>query len=258
MTTNQRKVVLPGDIVGDARAIPGNGTKKVGDKLVAITAGVLQEVGERVHVLAMTGAYEPRPGDMVVGIVTEANTGNWLVDIRAPWPAPMHVSEVPWRVDFGETTAYLKVGDAIWCKVLFVDEQKKLQVTLKDRNLSKLEGGELLEVPVTKVARIIGKNGAMLNLLKGYVECWMSVGQNGRIWLNGAPAEVLLARKAIEAICEHANSPGLTERISAMLEAARPGGVDADLSIEKNAPAAESAEGMSESQEPAGDGPQEE
>lgn len=230
---NERKLVLPGDVVGDSRAVPGSGTKRIGDKLIAVQAGLVQAIGERIHVLASSGAYEPRAGDQVVGIVTEANTGNWMVNIRAPWPAPLHVSEAPWRVDFGETTNYLKVGDALLCKVLFVDEQKKLQVTLKDRNLMKLEGGELVEVPVTKVARIIGKNGAMVNLLKEYIECWMLVGQNGRIWLNGEPKEILMARKAIDAICDQAHLSGLTERIKAMLETYRPGGVDAGIRIER-------------------------
>ncbi|MEA3203176.1 MAG: exosome complex component [Thermoplasmata archaeon] len=234
--TNERQLVLPGDVVGDKRSIPGSGTKKVGDRLVATNAGILQAAGEKVTILPMNGAYEPRPGDQVVGVIVEANTGNWIVDVRAPWLAPLHVSEAPWRVDFGETTNYLKVGDAILCKILFVDEQKKVQVTLKDRNLSKLEGGEIYEVPPTKVARVIGKNGSMLNLLKEYVECWLFVGQNGRIWLNGAPEEVLLAREVIQSICDQAHLDGLTEKIKAMLEARRPGGIDAGITIERTKP----------------------
>ncbi|MEA3143953.1 MAG: exosome complex component [Thermoplasmata archaeon] len=233
---NERQLVLPGDVVGDKRSIPGPGTKKVGDRLIATSAGILQEQGEKVAILPMNGAYEPRPGDQVVGVVVEANTGNWIIDVRAPWLAPLHVSEAPWRVDFGETTNYLKVGDAILCKILFVDEQKKVQVTLKDRNLSKLEGGEIYEVPPTKVARVIGKNGSMLNLLKEYVECWLFVGQNGRIWLNGEPKEVLLAREVIQAICDNAHMDGLTEKIKAMLEKQRPGGIDAGITIERTKP----------------------
>jgi exosome complex component RRP4 len=229
----ERHLVLPGDAVGDKRSIAGPGTKKVGDRLVATTAGLLQQMGEKVSVLAMNGAYDPKPGDMVVGVINEANTGNWIVDIRAPWLCPLHVSEVPWRVDFGETTSYLKPGDAILCKVLFVDEQKKVQVTLKDRNLMKLEGGELMEVPPVKVARVIGKSGSMLNLLKEYVECWMLVGQNGRIWLNGDADEVLLAKQAIQSIVDHAHLPGVTERVKALLESRRPGGIDAGLPITK-------------------------
>lgn len=232
--SRERHLVLPGDAVGDKRSIPGPGTKKVGDRVVAVTAGLLQQMGEKVSVLPMNGAYDPKPGDLVVGVVMEANTGNWIVDIRAPWPCPLHVSEVPWRVDFGETTSYLRPGDAILCKVLFVDDQKKVQVTLKDRNLMKLEGGELVEVPPVKVARVIGKSGSMLNLLKEYVECWLLVGQNGRIWLNGEADEVLLAQDAIKAIVAHAHLPGLTERVKALLESRRPGGIDAGLPITKS------------------------
>lgn len=229
----ERQLVLPGDAVGDKRSIPGPGTKKVGDRIVATSAGLLQQMGEKVSVLPLNGAYDPRPGDQVVGIIKEANTGNWIVDIKAPWLAPLHVSEVPWRVDFGETTSYLKEGDAILCKVLFVDEQKKVQVTLKDRNLMKLEGGELMEVAPVKVARVIGKNGSMLNLIKGYVECWLHVGQNGRIWLNGDPAEVLAAKKVIQTIADEAHLPGLTERVTALLEQLRPGGLDAGIVTER-------------------------
>jgi len=231
-----RHLVLPGDTVGDRRSIAGPGTKKVGDRLIAVTAGLLQPMGEKVAVLPMNGCYEPRPGDQVVGIVTEANPGNWIVDIRAPWLAPMHVSEVPWRVDFGETTSYLKTGDAILCKVLFVDDQKKVQVTLKDRNLTKLEGGEILEVGPVKVARVIGKNGSMLNLLKEYVECWLQVGQNGRIWVNGEAKEVLLAKEVIELISREGHLPGLTEKVKDLLEKRRPGGLDAGIKVERTAP----------------------
>ncbi|MES2155888.1 MAG: exosome complex RNA-binding protein Rrp4 [bacterium] len=235
-TPSDRQLVLPGDRVGDKRSVAGPGTKLVGNDLVATSAGLLSSLGEKVTVLPMSGCYEPRPGDLVVGIVREANPGNWILDIRAPWLAPMHVSEVPWRVDFGETTSYLKSGDAVLCKILFVDEQKKVQVTLKDRNLSKLEGGEIIEVSPVKVARVIGKNGAMLNLLKEYVECWLFVGQNGRIWLNGEPKEILLAKQVIQTIADQAHLPGLTEKVKALLESKRPGGLDAGITVERARP----------------------
>jgi exosome complex component RRP4 len=231
-----RHIVLPGDTVGDKRSLPGPGTKRLGDRLVAVHAGLLQSQGEKVSILPMSGRYEPRPGDQVIGVITEANPGNWIVDIRAPWLAPLHVSEVPWRVDFGETTSYLKAGDAILCKVLFVDDQKKVQVTLKDRNLAKLEGGEILDISPVKVARVIGKNGSMLNLIKEYVECWLQVGQNGRIWVNGEPKEVLLAKEAIETISREAHLPGLTEKVKELLETRRPGGLDAGIQVERVAP----------------------
>ena len=232
--SNKRELVIAGDVLGDAAEWKATtGVARVGNNVVATQSGLAARYQDRVSVIPFNGSYDPRPGDQVVGVVAEANPGNWIIDIRAPWLAPMHVSEAPWRVDFGETTAYLKPGDVILCKVLFVDDQKKVQVTLKDRNLTKLEGGELMEVPPVKVARVIGKNGSMLNLLKEYVECWLFVGQNGRIWLNGEPQEVLLAKRAIDLIANEAHLPGLTDRVRSFLEQEKPGGVDADLALEE-------------------------
>jgi len=231
---DERQLVISGDVVGDAKQQKATtGVAVVGDKIVATQSGLLAAYQDKLSVIPINGAYEPKAGDTVVGVVSEANPGNWIIDIRAPWLAPMHVSEAPWRVDFGETMAYLRPGDAILCKVLFVDGQKKVQVTLKDRNLTKLEGGEIMEVPPVKVARIIGKNGSMLNLLKEYVECWLFVGQNGRVWLNGEPTEVLLAKQAIQLIADEAHLPGLTDRVRAFLDEKKPGGVDATLDLEE-------------------------
>src|SRR5688572_30744581 len=92
MTTQEaRQLVLPGDVVGDKRSIAGPGTKMVGNRLIAVTAGLLQAQGEKVAILPLNGCYEPRTGDQVIGIVQEANPGNWILDIRAPWLAPLHV-----------------------------------------------------------------------------------------------------------------------------------------------------------------------
>ena len=232
--SDKRELVIAGDKIGKASEWKTTtGVAVVGDDVVALQSGLLAKYQDRISVIPLNGTYDPRPGDQVVGIVHEANPGNWIIDIRGSTHAPMHVSEAPWRVDFGETTAYLKPGDAILCKILFVDDQKKVQCTLKDRNLAKLEGGELMEVAPVKVARIIGKNGSMLNLLKEYVECWMFVGQNGRIWLNGTPQDVLIAKQAINIIANEAHLPGLTDRVRAFLEEKKPGGVDADLELEE-------------------------
>ncbi len=230
----QRELVLPGDKLGSSKGIQaGDGTAVVGEHVVALAPGLVNRHKDRVSVIPVNGSYEPRTGDTVVGVVAEANPGNWIIDIKAPWLAPLHVSEAPWRVDFGETMEYLRPGDAVLCKILFVDEQKKVQVTLKDRNLTKLEGGELMEVPPVKVARIIGKNGSMLNLIKEYAECWLFVGQNGRIWMNGDPEEVLLARQAIDMIAKESHLPGLTDRVRAFLKENKPQGADSTLTLEE-------------------------
>ncbi len=87
---------------------------------------------------------------------------NWLIDINSPYPAPLHVNEVPWRVEFGDTSRYLNVGDTILAKVLMVDETKRVQVTMKEQGLRKLQGGQVIEISHSKVPRVIGKGGSMI------------------------------------------------------------------------------------------------
>ena len=130
----------------------------------------------------------------------------------------MHVNEVPWDVDFGETEKYLNYGDSIMAKVLQVDQEKKLQVTLKDRNLYKLKGGYILNVEPSKVPRIIGKKGSMISLLKKYTKCRIFVGQNGRIWIDGEEDGVKKVINTIKRIENESLSFGLTNKIEELLK----------------------------------------
>jgi exosome complex component RRP4 len=213
-------IVVPGELLDESgRLKPGSGTYRRDGRLYAKRMGLKSERGGEVSIIALGGIYDPAPGDLVVGIVMEHGPSNWLLDINAPYPAPLHVSEVPWKVGFAETAQFMAFGDAVLCKIMFVDETKKIQVTMNDRNLRKLEGGALIEVAPSRVPRVIGKSGSMVNLIKKYTDVWMFVGQNGRIWLNGEPDGVNTAIEAIRKIEREAHIPGLTDRITELLRA---------------------------------------
>lgn len=216
----QRRVVVPGDVIElpNPRLKPGPGTYTREGKVFAARLGILAERQGQLAVIPLSGVYVPRGGDLVIGIVTEVGPSNWLLNINAPYPAPMHSSETPWKIEFGETAEYLKAGDAALCKILFVDETKKTQVTMKDPNARKLEGGQIIEIQPSKVARVIGKTGSMITLIKKYTGVWMFVGQNGRIWLNGEMPAIQTAINAIRYIEEEAHKTGLTEKVNAFLQ----------------------------------------
>jgi exosome complex component RRP4 len=171
-----------------------------------------------VSVIALNGRYMPQPGDAVVGEVVDLGPSHWLVDINAPYPAPLHATESPWHVEFGDTARYLKVGDAILAFVLAVDEAKRLQLTMQDRDARRLQGGILVEISPTKVPRVIGKQGSMISMIKDLTRCRIYVGQNGRIWIDGSDADAAVAAKAISQIEERAQAHGLTEVIREFLE----------------------------------------
>jgi len=218
--TQTREIVVPGDVVGKAAKVrPGTNTYQVGDDIVAGRLGVKSVRGDRINVIGLSGRYEPMRGDVVIGTVAEAGPSNWYLDIGSANDVGMHVNDVPWRVDFGETTKYLAVGDAVLLKVVHVDELKKAQVSMKDRACKKLSGGLIYDIAPTKVPRVVGRGGSMIALLKDETNVRIFVGQNGKVWLDGESEDVALALEGLQKIEAEAHTTGLTDRMKAWLKA---------------------------------------
>jgi exosome complex component RRP4 len=214
-----REIVVPGDVLAADDALKsGVGTYKEKEKIYAAQLGVKSVRAGYVNVVPLSGKYMPRSGDSVIGTIIDIGATNWLVDINAPYPAPLHVNEVPWKVEFGDTSHYLRVGDAILVKVLNVDETKRIQVTMKEHGLRRLTGGQIVEVASSKVPRVIGRSGSMISLLKDYTGCRIFVGQNGRIWVDGEIEGIVSVILAIQKIEEEAQVMGLTDSIKEFLE----------------------------------------
>jgi exosome complex component RRP4 len=219
MNKETREIVIPSQLLGDIKnKKAGHGTFIENGKIYAEILGVLSADSEHINVIPLRGRYDPIQGDFVIGIVIEAMSSSWLVDINAAYPALLHVNEVQWDVEFGETERYLNAGDTVMAKVLQVDQEKKLQITLKDRNLYKVKGGNLISVEPSKVPRIIGKKASMISIIKKYTRSRIFVGQNGRIWIEGEGQDVQKAIEIIELIQKEALSYGLTNKIEDLLK----------------------------------------
>ena len=219
MNKEKREVVIPSQLLGDVESKKaGRGTFVENKKIYAEILGVLNENNGFINVVPLKGRYDPFEKDFVIGIVEEPMASSWLVDINAAYPALLHVNEVPWDVEFGETDKYLNHGDCVMAKVLSVDQEKKLQITLNDRNLYKIRGGTMINVEPSKVPRIIGKKGSMISLLKKYTNCRIFVGQNGRIWIDGDEDGVKKVIETIKKIEDESLSYGLTNKIEELLK----------------------------------------
>ena len=219
----QREIVVPGEHIGAADEFrPGLNTYVEGRGIYALRLGVKSLRGDQLNIISLSGRYEPQRGDMVIGTVAEAGPSNWYINIGAANDVGMHVNDVPWRVEFGETTKFLDIGDTVLLKIVHVDELKKAQVSMKDRQCRKLTGGILLEVAPSKVPRIVGRSGSMIGMLKDATNVRLFVGQNGVIWLDGEPDDVRVALEALRKIEAEAHTTGLTDRMKAWLEERRP------------------------------------
>jgi exosome complex component RRP4 len=219
MSGEKREIVIPSQPLGDAKSNKaGRGTFIEKGEIYSERLGLLSKRSDYINVIPLKGRYDPMEGDFVIGIVEEPLSSIWLVDINAPYPALLHTNEVPWDVDFGETDKYLNRGDSIMAKILEVGLDKKLQITLKDRNLYKIKGGYITYIEPSKIPRLIGRKGSMIALLKKYTQCRIFVGKNGRIWIDGEDDNIAKVIKAIGKIESESISYGLTDKIEELLK----------------------------------------
>lgn len=213
-----REVVLPGDLLDSGKLKAGAGTYVQEGKIYAAQLGIKSVKANFVNVIPLGGRYIPSPGDTVIGKVVDIGPSNWFIDINSPYQAPLHVNEVPWRVDFGDTARFMNIGDTLLAKVLMVDETKRVQVTMKEQGLRKLQGGQVMDISYSKVPRVIGKGGSMIQMIKTMTNTRIFVGQNGRIWLDGEIESILFAIRAIKMIEDNAQAAHLTEKVREYLE----------------------------------------
>lgn len=215
------EIVIPGQLIAEGRYRVGRWVYREGDKYYAYKLGLkdIRSVKGKptVNVIPLAGKYDPMVGDLVIGVVVDMGPTTWLFDINGPNPAPLHITETPWKVDFGATGRYFKVADAAVLRVLYKDDTSHVQVTLKGPGLKKLHGGVITEIAPSKIPRVIGKNGSMIAMMKRLSRCQIIVGQNGRIWISGEVEQVKLVEEALRYIENHSHLSGLTAKVAELL-----------------------------------------
>jgi len=215
---NYREVFLPGDEVGGENQKSGYGTYREDGKIYSSHVGVRTGRNEFVNIIPLGGKYNPRPGDQVIAYIEEIGPTYWMTNINSPYPAPLHVNDTPWKVNFGDTAKYLEINDVIIAVISSVDEIKHVQISMKEHGHRRVNSGSIVEITPSKVPRVIGKGGSMISLIKNTANCRLFVGQNGRIWIDGEEEAIELAIRAIEMIERESHSFGLTEKVNTFLE----------------------------------------
>jgi len=215
-----RKIVLPGEFLDEKKGRKLNTSVYAeGEKVFSKIIGI-PKIGENeISVIPLAGVYSPKVGDRVIGIIQDVEVSGWIVDINSPYLAFLPLAEAVeefvdvYRVDISR---YFDVGDAIFCRISKVTKHKIVQVSMKQMGTRKLRDGIILHITPTKVARVIGKGGSMINLLKEKTKCEILVGQNGRIWIRGKNKHKVV--EAILMIERESHTYGLTEKVRKFLE----------------------------------------
>jgi exosome complex component RRP4 len=223
----ERKQVIPGDVIATGNYRYGSYVEKRGDEYIALRVGLAEVGRDGVKLNPLTGPYLPRAEDDVIGKVVDVNGFGWVVDINSCFDGFLPASFVFGR-EFSPSTHDLsskfKVGDIIGARIESFERSRDPQLSIRGHGYGKVESGEIIKISPTKVPRLIGKRGAMINLISEKTGCDVRVGQNGVVVVNGSPEPLLKAVKAIRMVEEEAHSADLLSKVEAYLGGSSDGG----------------------------------
>ncbi|MBI1935083.1 RNA-binding protein [Candidatus Woesearchaeota archaeon] len=218
---SDKSIAVPGETLATGMDIlPGAGTYREGEKIVANRLGLAMVDGRTIKLLPLAGRYIPKTGDTIICKVIDVSFSGWRLDTNSAYSAMMSMKDATSEfIQRGANlTQYYDLGDYVVCKIVNVTSQKLIDVSMKGPGLRKLKGGRTIEVDPNKVPRIIGKQGSMVTMIKDATRCSITVGQNGLVWILGDPMSELLAIEAIKKIEKESHLSGLTDKIKEFLE----------------------------------------
>ncbi len=219
---NKRKYVIPGDVVTTGPFRPEQNVILEGDQIISTTIGISEIYDDSVKVITLTGKYIPKIDDLVIGKVNSHTSLSWELDINSCYVGFLPAQDVFGR-DFSahadELSSKLKTGDLVAARIANFDRTRDPLVTISDRDLGKIDSGDLVKISPSKVPRLIGKRGSMIQMIEMATNAAVTIGQNGWVVVScDTPEGLLKAKKAIEMVNEKAHVVNLTDQIKDMLD----------------------------------------
>ncbi|MFQ5475930.1 MAG: exosome complex RNA-binding protein Rrp4 [Nitrosopumilus sp.] len=219
---NKRKYVIPGDLVTTGPFRPEQNVVLEGNKIISTTIGISEIYDDSVRVIPLTGKYIPKINDLVIGKVISHTSLSWELDINSCYVGFLPAQDVFGR-DFSahadELTSKLKAGDLVAARIANFDRTRDPLVTISDRDLGKIDNGALVKISPSKVPRLIGKRGTMIQTIEMATNAAVTIGQNGWVVVScESPEGLLKAKKAIQMVDEKAHVANLTDQVKEMLE----------------------------------------
>lgn len=216
---SDKTFVIPGDVLAKGLDyLPSAGTFKVNDEIRSKFAGQVRIKDKYIGVTPLAGVYIPKPGDGIIAVVKDMQATFWIFDINSPYDALLQLGEATGEfVDTQKTdiSRFYDIGEIVYAKVLSVSKSKNVHLTMNDQRAKKLHGGRLIPITPSKVPRLIGKEGSMIEQIKEKTGTQITIGQNGLVWIRGGKES--LAAKIILMIEKESHLSGLTDKVAAML-----------------------------------------
>jgi len=221
-----RDIVVPGDLLFEGRARTGDNTYRHEGNVYATRVGLVHYNNDRVSVIALEAGFIPLVGDLVIGNVTDIELGQWKINIGAEKNAILTINDAigkPYRT-YQDMPQILDIGDTIVAKIVDLDRSRTPILSIMGRDLGRVREGFIIRITPSKIPRLIGKKGSMINMILKETRCQVTIGQNGKILINGRNrADEELVVKVINKIDTEAHTSGLTNRVQEYLKEIKSG-----------------------------------
>ena len=221
LKVKDKDIVVPGEVLAEGMDyLPTGGAFREGEQIIASQLGLININNRLIKLIPLSGRYYPKVGDNVIGKVVDIAMSGWIIDIGCSNNAmiPLKDGSSSYIERGADLRQYYDFDDYVLAKVSQFTG-KNIDLTMKDPSLRKLSAGKIIKVASSKVPRVIGKQGSMINMIKEMTNTKISVGQNGLIWISGENAsDERKAENAIKLIEDKSHIEGLTEEIKKFLE----------------------------------------
>src|ERR687889_153225 len=222
----KKRYVIPGDKIVEGDYKPLMNVVRSGNYLVSTRVGIAEAGKDGVKVIPLSGVYIPRVNDLGIGKVVDRSSLSWDIDINSCFFAHLPAQDVfgrdfsPARDDMGRQ---LNIGDLIIARIVSFDRTRDPMLTVQDKDLGKIPYGEFIKISPTRVPRLIGKRGSMIQTIEQATQTRVLIGQNGIVVVTGrSPEGVNFAVRAIKMVEEESHTNNLTQKVKALLNVQDP------------------------------------
>ena len=198
---SKKRYVLPGDVITTAHLRLHGNVVLEGKRILSTTIGLSDVSYDSVRVIPLPGVYLPKVDDLVIGLIKYIHGNSWFADINSCYEGMLLAKDVFGRgsnATLSEMKANLEKSDLILARIANYDRTREPLLSISGQNLGKIDSGELVKISPTKIPRLIGKHGSMIQTIEASTNATITIGQNGLIVLKCDDSVAL--KKAIESI----------------------------------------------------------
>ena len=218
---SKKRYVLPGDVITTAPLRLRENVTLKGKRILATAIGLSDVYHDSVRVIPLTGVYIPKIDDLVIGKIKYIHGNSWFADINSCYEGMLLAKDVFGRgsnTTLSDMKTRLDKSDLILARIANYDRTREPLLSIAGQNLGKIDSGELIKISPTKIPRLIGKHGSMIQTIEAATNAAVTIGQNGLIVISCNETNGLLkALRAIRLVEEQAHLADLTDKVKKML-----------------------------------------